>query len=65
MLPKVLQGFAHFLPQYHLAHLGLAVIGAVPPTEVRLNLLALLAFGVVFTALAAWAYNKDDGAAYG
>ncbi len=65
MLPKYLQTFAHFMPQYHLAHLGLAAIGMEAAPEARSNALALLGFGVIFTALAIFAYRRDEGASYG
>ena len=65
MLPSYLQKFAHWLPKYHLAHLGLAAIGMAPAKDARTNILALVVSGVLFTALAVFAYRRDDGAAYG
>lgn len=65
MLPKYLQSFAHYLPQYHLAHLGLAAIGMGTGFGARTNILALAVFGIIFTALGVFAYRRDEGAAYG
>ncbi len=65
MLPSYLQKFAHWLPQYHLAHLGLAAIGMAPVKDARTNILALVVSAALFTALAVFAYRRDDGAAYG
>jgi ABC-2 type transport system permease protein len=65
MLPSYLQKFAHWLPQYHLAHLGLAAIGMESAADARTNILVLAIFGIAFTALGVFAYRRDDGAAYG
>jgi ABC-2 type transport system permease protein len=65
MLPGALQGFAQFLPPYHLARLGLTAIGAEPVSKLWIHVSALLAFAILFTLLAIYAYRHDEGKTFG
>ncbi len=64
LLPKVLQALAPFLPPYHLAQLALGTFGAAQGSAIS-HVVALLAFTVLFLALAAVAYRRDEGKVYG
>lgn len=63
-LPKFMQRIAPFLPPYHLAQIALKTIGAVKGPVSR-NVVALVVFAVLFVALAAAAYRRDEGKLYG
>ncbi len=60
MFPETMQNIAHFLPPFHLAQLALKVIDMDIGGNVWLHFGALLAYGLVFFALAMMAYNKKD-----
>jgi ABC-2 type transport system permease protein len=63
-LPKFMKQIAPFLPPYHLAQLALKIIGATPG-RVSTNIVALASFSVLFIAIAAFAYRRDEGKIYG
>ena len=65
ILPRFLQGFAQFLPPYHLARLALTVVGVDPWSKAWVHVVALVAFAVIFTAIAVAGYRRDDGKTYG
>jgi ABC-2 type transport system permease protein len=65
MLPGVLQKLAQFLPPYHLARLALATIGVESQSSIWVHVAALAGFLILFTALAAIGYRRDDGRTYG
>ncbi|NQZ09631.1 MAG: ABC transporter permease [Algicola sp.] len=58
--PESLQTVAHFMPPFHLAQLALKTIDMDIGGNVWLHLGALLAYGLIFFALAAKAYSKKD-----
>ncbi|HEX8170740.1 MAG TPA: ABC transporter permease [Thermoanaerobaculia bacterium] len=64
-LPQALQKFAHWLPPYHLSQLALRVIGADRGESIGGHVLALAAFGAIFSALAYAGYRRDEGKLYG
>ena len=63
-LPNFMQKMAPFLPPYHLAQLALKTIGATKG-PLSTNVIALASFTVLFIALAAAAYRRDEGKMYG
>jgi ABC-2 type transport system permease protein len=65
MLPKVLQGFAVILPPYHLGQLALQAAGVLPAEGAWVHAAALVGFGVAFSALAVFAFRRDEGKTYG
>ncbi len=64
-LPKVVRAVAPFLPAYHLARLALRPLGAGGTEPVVFHLAALAGFSVVFLALAALGFRRDEGKMYG
>lgn len=62
-MPAFMRDVAPFMPPYHLARLALATIGV--PTPVATHLVALVAFTMLFLALAVAAYRRDDGRTWG
>ena len=52
MLPKFLQVIAPFVPQYHLGQLALGAIGAVDHPKPLQHVAALVAYALIFAALA-------------
>jgi len=60
MLPNFLQSFAEFLPPYHLAQLGLKVVGLDTGGSVGKHLAILTLFSAVFFVLAIMAFNKKS-----
>ncbi len=65
ILPKVLQGFAEFLPPYHLARVALTAVGIEPLSNIWIHLAALIGFAIAFTIIAVVGYRRDDGRTYG
>lgn len=63
-LPKLVQKIAPMLPPFHFAQLALIVIGAEKGSAAR-HLIALIAFTLLFLALATIAYRRDEGKVYG
>lgn len=63
-LPRFLQKLAPFLPPYHLAQMALKTIGATRGTLLP-NAVALASFTVLFLAIAAAGYRRDEGKLYG
>ena len=63
-LPKFLQRVALFLPPYHLGQAALKIIGAAQG-PLSTNIVALASFTVLFIAVAAFAYRRDEGKIYG
>lgn len=64
-LPEIVQAAAQFLPPYHLAQLALGTFGAAEGGTAFLHLAALAGFTVVFLAVAAWGFRRDEGKTYG
>ncbi|PKL96271.1 MAG: ABC transporter permease [Gammaproteobacteria bacterium HGW-Gammaproteobacteria-8] len=58
--PTWLQGFAAWLPPYHLAELALHVAG-VKPADVIVSVAALLGYSVLFVVLTAIGWRRLDG----
>ena len=63
-LPKFLQKIAPILPPYHFAQLALITIGAAKGSATG-HVLALVSFTLLFLALAAIGYRRDEGKVYG
>jgi len=61
MFPAILQDAALALPPYHLAQLGLTVIGKAQDTRTGLHLAVLLAVTIVSLGLAARAWRRESG----
>ena len=62
-LPDLIQKIAPYLPTYHLGQLAWIIVGSTSSRDnqpLLVHLLVLLAFAVVFGALAAWAYIRDE-----
>jgi ABC-2 type transport system permease protein len=64
-LPKVMQSIAPFLPPYHFAQLALAQVGARHSGDQWVHVAALNGFTLLFLALAALGYRRDEGKMYG
>ena len=60
-MPDFIQKIAPFLPSYHLGQIAWIIVGS-PNGDGQFwtHLLILLAFGVGFAVLAAWAYIRDE-----
>jgi ABC-2 type transport system permease protein len=64
MLPGFVKRIAPTLPPYHLSKIALATVGLDPDPRLP-HFAALVAFTVVFLALAAAGYRRDEGKTYG
>lgn len=64
-LPEFVQSIAPGLPPYHFAQLALGSIGAAEGGSPVLHVAALLGFAVLFLAVAAWGFRRDEGRTYG
>ncbi len=64
-LPELVQSAAPFLPPYHFAQLALGTIGASEGGSPAVHLAALAGSTVVFLAVAAWGFRRDEGRTYG
>jgi len=64
-LPKFLQTAAHFTPSYHFAQIALGVICAGRGESVSLHVLALAVSTMLFLAIAAIGWRRDEGNLYG
>jgi ABC-2 type transport system permease protein len=64
MLPAFVSSVAQFLPPYHLAQLAMAMSGLSPSSPWK-HVAALSVFTVLFLALAALGYSRDEGRTYG
>jgi ABC-2 type transport system permease protein len=64
-LPDVVQSLAVALPPYHFVQLVLGTIGAAEGGSPVLHGAALLGFTLVFLAVAAWGFRRDEGRTYG
>lgn len=64
-LPEVVQSVAVALPPYHFVQLALATIGASEGGSPVGHAAAIVGFTVVFLAVAAWGFRRDEGRTYG
>jgi ABC-2 type transport system permease protein len=64
-LPRVLQQIAHLLPPYHLAQLGLSVLGAGQGESSWSHWRVLIAFTLICLGIARLGFQRDEGKAYG
>ena len=64
-LPPVVRSITPYLPSYHIAQLGWTYLGAGDGVGIPGHLLWLTGFTVVFLVLARWAYQRDEGRAFG
>lgn len=60
--PEVMQSVANFLPAYHLAQLGLKVVGMDQSQDVWIHIGVLTGYLIVFAGLAMKAYYRKDKA---
>lgn len=65
MLPKAIQGIAVFLPPFHLSQLALRPIGVPSGFRASTHVMAMVAFTVIFLAIAYAGYRRDEGKLYG
>jgi ABC-2 type transport system permease protein len=59
-LPHAVQRIAHYLPTNRYGQLAWHAVGAQTNNSVASNLLWLIAYGVVFVAIALWAYRREE-----
>ena len=59
-LPRFIQGLAPYLPMYHLGHIAWSAVGVTYP-DLPASVAWLIAYGVVFLALALWGFRREDG----
>jgi ABC-2 type transport system permease protein len=64
-LPDVVQSVAVALPPYHFVQLALGTIGASEGGSPVVHAAAVLGFTVLFLAVAAWGFRRDEGRTYG
>ena len=66
-LPKFMANIAPFLPTYHLGQLAWNITGQKLSDGLPLwqHVLWLAGYGVAFTMLAIWAYNRDESKNFG
>jgi ABC-2 type transport system permease protein len=64
-LPKFLQSIAVHLPPYHLAQLGLGVVGAGRGESNWSHWEALIGFGLLCLGIARIGFHRDEGKMYG
>ncbi len=64
-LPPFIQRIAEFLPTYHYAQLVLGTLGAQALAPATTHMLVLAGCTLLFLALAAVAYFRDEGKTYG
>jgi len=64
-LPKVLRGFAHVLPPYHLAQLALGVVGAGQNESAWMHWEILIGFTLICLGVARIGFQRDEGKTYG
>jgi ABC-2 type transport system permease protein len=61
LLPQFIQNIAPYLPLHFFGQLGWDAIGAPTDGSVTTDCLYLAAYGVLFFALALWAYRREEG----
>jgi len=61
-MPDLVRNIAPYLPTYHLGQIAWIIVGSTSKDDQPLwgHLLILLAYAVVFAALATWAYIRDE-----
>lgn len=64
-LPKAVQTLAFWLPPYHFSQLALRVTGGSQGKPVVGHIAAMVAFAVLFGAVAYAGYKRDEGKTYG
>jgi len=63
LMPDLVRNIAPYLPTYHLGQIAWIIVGSTYSRDnqpLGVHLLILLAYAVVFAALAAWAYIRDE-----
>jgi ABC-2 type transport system permease protein len=61
LLPQFIQNIAPYLPLHFFGQLGWDAIGAPTDGTVTTDWIYLIVYGVVFFALALWAYRREEG----
>jgi ABC-2 type transport system permease protein len=64
-LPKFLQSIAVHLPPYHLAQLGLGIVGAGRGESAWSHWQALIGFGFLCLGIARLGFHRDEGKTFG
>lgn len=64
-LPHVVQQIARYLPTNRFGQLAWHAVGAQTDNSVASNILWLVAYGVVFVALALWGYRREEERTFG
>lgn len=64
ILPEYLQAIALVLPSFHSVQLALGVVDSTV-TSGFWSILVLVAYSLLFTAIATFCYRKDEGKTYG
>ena len=63
LMPDLIRTIAPYLPTYHLGQIAWIIVGSTANTDnlpLGVHLLILVAYAVVFGALATWAYIRDE-----
>jgi ABC-2 type transport system permease protein len=61
LLPSFIQSIAPYLPLHFFGQLGWDAVGAPTDGNVTTDWLYLAAYGVLFFAIALWAYRREEG----
>jgi ABC-2 type transport system permease protein len=61
LLPQFIQNIAPYLPLHFFGQLGWDAVGAPTDGTVSTDWIYLIGYGVVFFALALWAYRREEG----
>lgn len=64
-LPRVVQDVAPYLPSYHIAQLGWTALGSGDGDPAWMHALWISGYTLVFLAMAAYAYRRDEGRTFG
>jgi ABC-2 type transport system permease protein len=64
-LPKIMRQIALFMPPYHLAQLGLSIVGAASPASIATHWEVLVAFTLICLGAARIGFQRDQGKLYG
>jgi ABC-2 type transport system permease protein len=60
LLPQIIQNVSPYLPLYRFGQLGWDAVGAPTSESVTTDWLYLIGYGIVFFAIAIWAYRREE-----
>lgn len=63
-LPEFVRGIAPYLPTYHFGQMAWTAVGVVDQ-PIAASLAWLAGYGLLFIAIAAWAYRREEGRMFG